>query len=232
MEDPHTSDFLVRLLAKEMRVVTLGGIAVISHGLSRNTYDADIWVDPLHSADEWCTRLFPLLTSMKRAQPVMIGTWDSLSWEALPSVIEEYGVFRVNGLERPVDIFRKPNELPIEEFDRVWTMGISLEDGTRIPDVIDLLVTKQDTGRTKDTQDIAFLEAKAEEQYLAELPGASAEKAAAMLSRFFTPKVAETALAHPEETIRQLGQRYLLELAADGDPFAAEIVKDRHLSGT
>jgi hypothetical protein len=47
-----------------------------------------------------------------------------------------------------------------------------------------------------------------------------------MLGRFLTPKVAEAALAHPSKSVQELGHRYLRELAADGDPFAADILKN------
>ena len=73
---------------------------------------------------------------------------------------------RVIGASQPLDIFRDPNELDISEFDDVWNRAAALDDGTRVPDVIDLLFTKQATGRDKDMQDIAFLEAKAEREYL------------------------------------------------------------------
>ena len=129
------------------------------------------------------------------------------------------------GASQPLDIFRDPNELEMSEFDEVWDRATALDDGTRVPDVIDLLVTKQATGRDKDTQDIAFLEAKAEREYLAKLPTTSAEEAAWMLARFLTPKVAEAGLHHPEESIRQLSLGYLKELAAEGDPFAQEILE-------
>lgn len=33
-------------LARKHRVVMLGGLAVIGHGLSRLTYDSDVWLDP------------------------------------------------------------------------------------------------------------------------------------------------------------------------------------------
>ena len=127
-------------------------------------------------------------------------------------------------MDRPLDIFRDPNELEIAEFDDVWNRAAALDDGTRVPDVIDLLVTKQATGRDKDMQDIAFLEAKAEREYLAKLPTASAEEASTMLARFLTPKVAETGLHHPEESVRHLSLGYLKELAEEGDPFARDIL--------
>ncbi len=36
------SDQIIHQLAAEFRVMTLGGVAVIASGLSRNTFDADI----------------------------------------------------------------------------------------------------------------------------------------------------------------------------------------------
>ena len=59
-----------------------------------------------------------------------------------------------------------------------------------------------------------------------ELPFAPSHKAAETLQRFPSPKVAEAALAHPDESVRQLGLRYLRELAEDGDPFAADILEN------
>jgi hypothetical protein len=124
-----------------------------------------------------------------------------------------------------LDIFREPNELPIEEFDAAWARAQPLKNGARLPDEIDLLMTKQLTDRAKDALDIQFLEMKAESRYLVELPSASEEQAVQMLERFLTPKIAEAAMAHSSETVRQLGLRFLRELAEDGDPFAAEILK-------
>lgn len=129
------------------------------------------------------------------------------------------------GGSQPLDLFRNPNELEMAEFDAVWDRGEPLDDGTRVPDAIDLLVTKQDTGRDKEIQDIAFLEAKAERQYLEQLPTASRDVAKTMLGRFLTPKVAEAAVAHPDPDVQAQGLAYLRELAEDGDPFAREMME-------
>lgn len=225
MENTATADGLIGLLAERFRVVTLGGVAVISHGLNRNTYDADIWLDPAGTIADWVSRVGPVIFSYPSARPVRIGTWCPFTQAELSQVISDDKVIRVIGLDRPLDIFRDPNELEISEFDEVWDRATALDDGTRVPDVIDLLVTKQATGRDKDTQDIAFLEAKAEREYLTKLPTASAEEATFMLARFLTPKVAEAGLRHPEESVRRLSLGYLKELAEDGDPFAREILE-------
>ncbi len=225
METTTTADELIGLLAGRYRVVTLGGVAVISHGLNRNTYDADIWLDPDGTIVDWVSRVGPVIFSFPSARPVRIGTWEPFAEPDLAAVIDDDKVIRVLGLDRPLDIFRDPNELEISEFDDVWNRATALDDGTRVPDVIDLLVTKQATGRDKDLQDIAFLEAKAEREYLAKLPTASADEAAAMLARFLTPKVAEAGLHHSEQSVRVLSLGYLKELAEEGDPFAKEILE-------
>ncbi len=225
MENTLTAAGLIELLAQRFRVVTLGGVAVISHGLSRNTYDADIWIDPAGTIEDWVSRVGPVIFYYPSARPVRIGTWSPIRETDLAMVIENDKVIRVIGMDRPLDIFRAPNELEISEFDDVWDRATTLDDGTRVPDVIDLLVTKQATGRDKDTQDISFLEAKAEREYLAKLPTACADEAAFMLARFLTPKVAEVGLHHPEASVRDLSLGYLKELAAEGDPFARDILE-------
>lgn len=216
---------LTRELAAGHRVLMLGGLAVISHGHSRPTYDADIWLDATLSPDEWAKAVIDVLAIYPDLRFVAIGTWSEVSPAILADLIQRDGVVRVLGASQPLDIFRDPNELEISEFDDVWNRATALDDGTRVPDVIDLLVTKQATGRDKDMQDIAFLEAKAEREYLAKLPTASAEEAASMLARFLTPKVAEAGLHHPEESVRQLSLGYLKELAEEGDPFARDILE-------
>jgi len=219
-----TAEGLVQSLAESFRVVTLGGIAVISHGFERNTHDTDIWLDPHKSPSEWAVAVAPHIFNEK-TRAARMGRWDEFSSHELAEVIENDGVFRVLGLNRPLDIFRDPNELEIADFDTIWDRATPLADGSRVPDAIDLLVTKQSTGRDKDLQDINFLEAKAEREYLERLPNASLEMAAGMLERFLTPKVAEAAASHPDERVQALGMRFLRELADDGDPFARDLLE-------
>lgn len=225
MENSSTTDRLIRQIASKCRVLSLGGLAVISHGLSRNTHDADIWVDPMESASKWASIIGPMVYATPNAKPVAIAVWTPISQAEFESVVSRDGVFRIIGLDRPLDIFREPNELPTEEFEAAWQRAVELKDGTRLPDEIDLLMTKQLTDRAKDVLDIGFLENKAEVRYLAEIPLASEELALGMLERFLTPKVAETAIAHTSAAVREIGFRFLRELADEGDPFAAEILK-------
>lgn len=219
------SDQIIQRLAAEFRVMTLGGVAVIASGLSRNTFDADIWVEPMDSADRWAKGVARFVYEAGTAEAVAIGSWDKIARDELAAVIERDGVIRINGLERPLDIFRDPNQLEISRFDEIWQRAQAMDDGTRLPDPIDLLVSKQETGREKDQTDIIFLEGKIQADYLVRLPRASRDEAVQMMGRFLTPRVAEAALAHSDQAVRDMGRRFLHELAQEGDPFAAEILR-------
>jgi len=230
MEDPASTAIITHALAEKHRVLMLGGLAVISHGLPRPTFDADIWLDPVLNPCAWASVVLTLCRMDPALHPVAIGSWTRISAEDLSAVIAEDGVVRIMGANQPLDIFRRPNELHIDEFENVWQRATPLADGTRLPDVIDILVTKLNTGRDKDLQDIAFLEAKAEREYLRTLPDADAAQAVWMLERFLTPRVAETALDHPAEPVRSLAELYLNEMADEGNPFARDILIKRNLA--
>jgi hypothetical protein len=48
-----TASQFIQALTENHRVLLLGGLAVIAHGYSRATKDADIWLEPLESAADW-----------------------------------------------------------------------------------------------------------------------------------------------------------------------------------
>jgi hypothetical protein len=225
MEAIPTATELIHFLASTHRVVVLGGLAVISHGLSRVTHDADCWLEPNLSTELWCEAVKKILQKWPRLRLVSIGDWSDLPAGELAGHIEDFGVVRILGATQPFDIFRRPNEMEVSEFEGVWNRATPQADGTRLPDVVDLLVTKQDTGRAKDTYDIQFLEGKAEEIYLARLPHARPDEALEMLSRFLNPKVADAAARHADPQVRETGLKFLRELAGEGDPFARDLLE-------
>jgi hypothetical protein len=225
MGNPITTAGLTTHLAGKRRVLMLGGLAVISHGHPRPTYVADIWLDPSLSLEAWTDAVFDLLEIQSNMRFVSIGKWVDIPRAEMAQVISRDGVVRLMGANQPLDIFRDPNEIDMSSFDEVWSRALPLDDGTRLPDAVDLLLSKQDTGRDKDLQDIAFLEAKIEREYLEKLPQADEATARHMLERFLTPKVAHAALSHPSNTVRELGLRFLHELADEGNPFAADILR-------
>lgn len=222
---PTTVDFIEKL-SESNRVITLGGVAVIAHGLDRNTLDADIWLDPVGSGNEWVENVCKVMDNFPSVIPIRIAHWTSIEKEFFADLIEVDGVCRLNGMERPLDIFRKPNEIELDSFDEIWNRAKPMKDGTRLPDVIDLLLTKQLTGRAKDNYDISFLEGKATATYLEKLSFSSAEEALEMLERFMNPEVAAAALKHPASKVREAGLSYLRELAEAGDPFAVDLLRE------
>lgn len=225
MEAIPAASELIRFLSSGHRVVVLGGLAVISHGLSRVTHDAGCWLEPNLSIELWCDAVKKILRRWPRLRLVSIGDWSELPEGELAGYIEDFGVVRILGATQPFDIFRRPNEMEISGFEEVWNRATPQADGTRLPDVVDLLVTKQDTGRAKDTYDIQFLEGKAEEMYLERLPQARPDEALAMLARFLNPKVADAAARHADPQVRETGMKFLRELAAEGDPFARDLLE-------
>lgn len=230
MAHPPATEIIASGLARAHRVMTLEGLAVIAHGQARPTFDADIWLDPNLGIAEWAAAIADVCSVRPCLRALSIGDWREIPPLDLPEVVERDGVIRLMGATQPLDIFRAPNGLLVEEFDDVWRRARPMEDGTRLPDPVDLLVSKQDTGREKDRQDILFLEAKAERDYLDRLPHAGEEEAAFMLGRFLTPRVAEIALDHPAPAIRALGGRFLRELAEEGSPFARDALVRRGLA--
>ena len=69
---------LTQELATHHRVLMLGGLAVISHGHSRPTYDADIWLDPDYSCDDWAEAVTDILSGYPDLRFVAIGTWSEI----------------------------------------------------------------------------------------------------------------------------------------------------------
>lgn len=184
---------LMTFLASTSRVVLLGGLAVIAHGLQRATKDAAAWLDPLQDEKSWSDR-----------------------------------VIRIMGADRPLDLFRQPHQLELGDFDAVWEAAKPLENtGIRLPDEVDLLLTKEDTGREHDLADILFLQHKAEQRFAKVIRSCGYSDAVAIFDRFLTRQVAEAALENSDEQISQLALAHLQELAAAGDPYAQDLVAKR-----
>lgn len=90
-----SSDEIIRLLAGDFRVMTLGGVAVIASGLSRNTFDADIWVEPMDSAERWAKDVARFIYDAGPTEVVAIGSWQNVARKQLAAVIERFLTLRV-----------------------------------------------------------------------------------------------------------------------------------------
>lgn len=212
---------LIAALARTRRTILRGGAAIIAHGHSRTTEDIDVWCDPTPSPQAWAEGILQAIGNLSTVQLLRPGGggpgWKPILPEALGTAGGEDGMIRLRGAEHPVDVFYAPNETAFDAFDEAWERGTPLADGTRLMEEVDLLLTKQATGRPQDEADIAFLEGKVNDNYFPRLQIASAEEARALLSRYATPTLLP---------VRQIAAEILRELESGGDPFAAEYLRE------
>jgi hypothetical protein len=225
-----TAQEAVEFLAGERRAVLLGGLAVILHGLSRNTKDYDIWLDPLPDVQAWAAPIQQLLTlepSLQAQRISAFGGWQPISVGDVPVVGAEDRLIRIAGAERPIDVFFVANELEAADFEGVWERGTAIDHGVRLIEAIDLIVTKQLTDRPHDETDIRFLTHKIEAEYRSRLRACSEAEAVSMLDRFATPEIAAIAVRESkEDSIRAIGWKILHEMRDNGDPFAEEFIRE------
>ena len=216
-------DAFVRALTDGHRVLLLGGLAVIAHGLARATKDADVWLDPLASTEAWAGALFEAGRAFPKVRMARLPGWTPVETvEEIAEAADETGIIRVLGLECPLDVFRRPNELEELDFDAVWSRATPKEDGVYLPDPTDLLVSKSDTGRDRDNADIQFLEAKLRTDLGARLKTATRAEAEAIFARYADHVVATKALENPDPAVQALAREILEGFAAQGDPFARD----------
>ena len=136
---------------------------------------------------------------------------------------------RILGLDCPLDVFRKPNEFPPDCFDEVFDRGTINSDGTHLPDPLDWIITKLNTGRDKDLDDSRHLESVIRERYRSLLPSASLGEARALFDRFPDWEVCQIALENPAQEVRDYAIDCLREMASEGDPFSQALLEDRRI---
>ncbi len=225
METP-TNRF-IRTLTDQHRVVVLGGLAVIAHGLSRSTYDGDVWLEPMGGSAEWCSVVENACLKFGGLTLHRLPGWVRVSGDLLTEAIELTGMIRIQGLDCPLDIFRKPNEFEIGDFEGVCGRARRQGDGTLLPEPLDLIQSKLETNREKDRYDIMHLESVVRTDYKKRLPSASLAEAEVMLERYSEWEVLKAALENPLTEVRELAMLHLREFAAAGDPFSQAIIEGR-----
>lgn len=225
METRLSADDFIRELSGRYRVLLLGGMAIIAHGLTRPTKDSDIWLEPFGSPEEWAAKCLEIVSAHAGAYVWSLAERRRL--EALEEVtadISDYHVIRIGGLDLPLDIFRKPNEMEMDEFEAVWEGASALSSGLRLPNEIDLYRTKANTGREHDWNDQLFLESLVKARFRARLPVCDLAEATSMLDRFLDPEVLQYARSNPHPEVRALVLKYLREFEAEGDPYSRDIL--------
>ena len=209
--------FLARVACRQ-RAVVIGGLAVIAHGLSRPTKDGDAWLDPLDSPGAWATRLRETLGEFPETGLWSLAERCIAQTENLEEIATIDGVVCVTGLVADLDLFYRPNGLECADFDAVWA------DEVRVVDPLDLIVTKDGTGRDQDQLDIAFLEAKLRADLGGRLKTATLPEAEAIFARYTDHFVAAKALENPDPAVQALAREILEDLAAQGDPFSRDVL--------
>ena len=227
MSGPSYQQVLHELAARR-RVLLLGGVAIILHGLSRATEDADIWLDP-QPVEAWAGEIRTVLAAHPGLiwQRLTVSGWIRADGSTLEEAALREGFVRLVGTDRPIDIFYAPNEIEAREFEAVWERARETPDGLRCLDEIDLLLTKQATFRSKDVPDIVFLEAKIDADYRAKLREADLSEAESLLDRYATPGLLRAVVTEARDSrVRELARAILRRLESDGDPFAAEYLRE------
>lgn len=211
-------------LAQQRRVIVLGGLAVISHGLSRPTKDADVWLEPMATSTEWAAHLRQTLAAFPSSSPYCLTERRLISPDEIAEIIETDRVLRIKGIAPDLDIFRIPNNIEADQFEDIWNECPPSGSGVRVMNEVHLIVTKSETGRPQDENDILFLEAKVRREMSAALRTATPEEADTLFVRYIDHAVLTAALENPHEIVRTRALTLLRDLADTGDPFARDVI--------
>ena len=213
--------FLARAATRQ-RVVVIGGLAVIAHGLSRPTKDGDAWLDPLESAAAWAARFRETLAEFPETTLWSLAERRTAEAGELEEIATLDGVVRVCGLNTDLDIFYKPNGLDCAEFSAVWERALPWAEAVRVMEPLDLILTKEGTGRQQDRTDITHLDGRLDTELGARLGTATRTEAEEIFARYVDHVVAARALENPDPAVQALAREVLADLAAQGDPFARD----------
>lgn len=224
-----TTKEFIAALADQHRVLVIGGLAVIAYGFNRPTKDADIWLDPMSSATAWAQALDRLCAGFAGLTIHTLPGWRPIDGPEIAAAAEEIGMIRILGLDCPLDIFRRPNEFPEDSFDDVFERGRPNTDGTCLPDPLDLIITKLNTGRDKDLDDSRHLESIIREKYRSILPSATLEEVMHLFDRFLDWEVCRMALGNPSQDVRNYTIERLREMADEGDPFSQALLDNQRI---
>ncbi len=198
------SERLVRTLCKNNRVILLGGIAMLSHGFARFTRDVDIWLDPAGGVESWTKSLSSAASRFRKLKFVSARTKEKVNAGEIENLVEVEEMIRITGLDMDVDVFFRPNNLRAEDFDSVWERSSEKEKGLRVPDEIDLGLTKLGTERIQDRLDIEWLDAKIIPVLSKKLESCNLDEAEDVFNRITSLPLLASAMKNPNPVVRSL----------------------------
>ena len=223
-----STDQFIESLGAHHRVLLLGGLAVIAHGLDRMTRDTDIWLEPMDNSTAWSNALCEAMSRAPLTQPFDLAAKQVVALSDIAAVVETYGVVRLLGFDRPLDVFRRPNNLECTDFQEAWEHASVRLGSIRVLDEIDMLITKEGTQRPQDFADISFLESKVHAHYQHLLPHCAYKEAQKLFARYADTTICEFALQNPDPNVQKLALTTLHDLAQDGNPFARDALERHH----
>jgi len=216
---------LLAALTDEGRVLIIGGLAVILHGLTRHTKDADVWLEPMASPTIWSAAVARAAARFPETYFWDLSRREKISAAEIAECAEAVHVVRIAGIEPPVDVFREPSNLKAEDFEEAWTVSHEVSgEQYRIIHEADLIVTKLGTTRVRDVQDIGFLEGRIRAEFGPILTVCDLVEARRLFGRYVDHETCRAALANPHAEVRALAVESLRALAAAENPFAQEML--------
>ena len=216
----HTVENFMNELAEEGRILLIGGLAVIAHGLSRATKDADIWFEPFENEQIWADKVNRICKKFENAKLFDVFEGMLISSNDLAVYIVYKKMIRINGLERPLDIFREPNNMEKKDFEQAYSRSNTYYGKYKVMDEIDLLLTKDDTGRKYDIEDQVFLRAKINSEIQSNLESGSYEEVRKYFDRYIDLKCCEAALKNTDPEVKKLAYEMIKLIAEEGDMYA------------
>jgi hypothetical protein len=140
-------DLLKMLREAGVDFIVIGGYSVIFHGYRRTTGDLDIWLRPDNTNKE---KLLPVLRQL--------GFEENEESEVAALDFTQHTVFSIGEMPEKIDFITRINMVTYEDADKKKIMAET--NGLLVPflHLDDLVLSKINTGRSKDKADIEMLQ--------------------------------------------------------------------------
>ena len=196
---------LILDFSTDTRAILLGGMAMLAHGFIRHTKDIDVWLDPTPGSEKWAKKITEKISMFKEIKLISVYDKHEIKVSELAELAIEEDMFRIEGLDMMIDIFYRPNNLSVDDFENIWNRASTQERLLRIPDEIDLALTKLGTGRIQDQIDIEWLDAKIIPELQKILKSCDLNTASEIFSRISNKELCEAAIKNSNQLVKSLG---------------------------
>lgn len=205
---------LIQTLAQQYRVLIFGHRALAVCGVKPRRQASELWLEPLSSAEVWCSVLAEALGHSLANQ--------------LSHILEQIhadGEAEIMLGQETLWLYRSPQDLHNVSFEQSWLMGKPVSETLRYASPLDLYMTRTSLRFPSNVVEMNALEEKVREQFAQQLKGLSEEYALAMMERFADPQCLRHAQRHPEPSVRRYAYKQLSLFMKEGDPYSTEILE-------